>query len=311
MKNKILVLLIIILLPIAVISFMNNKTNFNLSENKISDKDKTKIQEYTINLKDNNNNVIELNLEDYIVGVVAGEMPASFDIEALKAQAIASRTYAMYKKSTNNTYDVTATTSDQVYLTKDEMKAKWQDSFDKYYNKILSAVYDTKGLVIKYDDEIIVAYYFAMSNGYTENAQNVFKEQKNYLVSVESSGEDQVSKNFEVTTEFEKKDFCNKLSINCNNGIFIDNINTNDSGRVQTININGTIFSGIEIRNLLGLRSTDFNVLIKNEKLVITTKGYGHGVGMSQYGANVMAQNGNNYKQIIQHYYKDVYIESI
>ena len=103
MKNKILVLLIIILLPIAVISFMNNKTNFNLSENKISDKDKTKIQEYTINLKDNNNNVIELNLEDYIVGVVAGEMPASFDIEALKAQAIASRTYAMYKKSTNNT----------------------------------------------------------------------------------------------------------------------------------------------------------------------------------------------------------------
>ncbi len=167
------------------------------------------------------NKIIEkkylLKIEDYVIGVVAGEMPASFNDEALKAQAVASRTYAMYKKSKNNDYDLLTTTSDQVYLTREEMKEKWQENYQKYYDKISKAVKETSNLVIKYNNEIIVAYYFAMSNGYTEDAQNVFNEQKDYLTSVESNNENSVSNNIVKTTSFSKQNFCDLLNITCNN----------------------------------------------------------------------------------------------
>ena len=304
MKNKILILIILILTPIAVISFLKKETNFKLPKNR------KKTQEYTIKLQDKTGNIQKLNLEDYVIGVVAGEMPASFNDEALKAQAVASRTYAMYKKSKNNDYDLLTTTSDQVYLTREEMKEKWQENYQKYYDKISKAVKETSNLVIKYNNEIIVAYYFAMSNGYTEDAQNVFNEQKDYLTSVESNNENSVSNNIVKTTSFSKQNFCDLLNITCNN-IDINILDKSNSGRINTIKINNKIFTGVEIRKKLNLRSTDFKISVKNENVTITTNGYGHGVGMSQYGADAMANQGYKYDEIIKHYYQNVTIDKI
>lgn len=302
MKNKILLSIVIILLPIAVISFFKKETNFNLPKSEKKETEKN----YTIKLQ-TDNEVLTLGLEEYVIGVVAGEMPASFEEEALKAQAIASRTYAMYKKNLNNNYDVKATTADQVYLTNEQMQDKWQGDYAKYLNKIKQAVDSTKNEVIKYHNEIIKSYYFAMSNGKTEDAINVFNEQQDYLVSVESAED---SRNLIQTTNLTKEEFCQKLNIDCQK-IQIGIINYSDSGRVKDITINNKTFLGTEMRNLLGLRSTDFTLKVNDNEIEITTKGYGHGVGMSQYGANEMAKNGANYQEILKHYYKNVEIAKI
>ena len=193
MKNKILLSIVIILLPIAVISFLHKETNFNLS--KKEEKELPLVKNYTLKVLNPDETITEMDLEEYVIGVVAGEMPASFEKEALKAQAVASRTYAMYKKSLNNEYDVMTTTADQVYLNQNQMQEKWQDEYSKYYNKIKEAVEETKNMVVKHDNQVIKSYYFAMSNGYTEDAINVFKEKQDYLVSVESEGENEISAN--------------------------------------------------------------------------------------------------------------------
>ena len=302
LKNKILLCLVIFLSPVAVISFYK-KTNFNLQENKEKEKN-------TINVKLSNGTISQMDLEEYVIGVVAAEMPASFEKEALKAQAVASRTYAIYKKNMNNEYDVTTTTSDQAYINISEMKNKWKSSYSQYFEKIKAAVSETKGLVIKYNNEVISAYYFAISNGYTEDAASVFNESKDYLISVESSKEHLLAKNFYQTIEIPKEQFCTKLNISCNN-LVINNISTTKSGRVDTITINSQLFKGTELRKILNLRSTDFTILINNNFIEITTCGYGHGVGMSQYGANAMAKEGASYAQIIKHYYQNVTINNI
>ena len=156
-----------------------------------------------ITIKDTDTNEIEsMDLETYIIGVVAAEMPASFNEEALKAQAVASRTYAVYKMQTSTgNYDVVTDVSNQSYITIDEMKNKWMNDYNFYYQKIVKAVTDTKGQIMKYEDKIIEAYYFAMSNGYTEDVSLVFSEDRDYLQSVKSIYEDESIKNFEVTKE--------------------------------------------------------------------------------------------------------------
>ncbi len=309
MKNKILLSIVIILLPIAVISFLHKETNFNLS--KKEEKELPLVKNYTLKVLNPDETITEMDLEEYVIGVVAGEMPASFEKEALKAQAVASRTYAMYKKSLNNEYDVMTTTADQVYLNQNQMQEKWQDEYSKYYNKIKEAVEETKNMVVKHDNQVIKSYYFAMSNGYTEDAINVFKEKQDYLVSVESEGENEISANVIKTIMISKTEFCNKLGINCFN-IEIKDINYSASGRINSLIINNQSFSGVEVRNLLNLRSTDFVINIKdNDTLEITTNGYGHGVGMSQYGADAMAKSGASYDQILTHYYKDTEVTEI
>ena len=298
MKNKNLVIAVIILTIIAILSSFDKKeTVFLNEEKKVTIKNNETTEEK------------ELELEEYIIGVVAGEMPASFEVEALKAQAIAARSYAMNKiKSSKETYDLVTDVSNQVYITQDEMKEKWQSEYDYYYNKIKDAVLETKGLVMKYNDEIISAYYFAMSNGSTEDVSLVFGESKDYLQSVDSSWDENV-KNFTVETNITKEEFCKKLDISCND-IIINNIKRSETKRVNEITINNKTFKGTEVRSILNLRSTDFNIEI-NESIKITTKGYGHGVGMSQYGANEMAKNGSTYEDILKHYYNNIEISKI
>ena len=301
MKNKILLLIVLLLSFGVVISLKyKNQTNFSLPK-----KEKLKI-----NIKDSKTNKIsEEELENYIIGVVGAEMPASFDEEALKAQAVASRTYAVYKMNhSNKSYDVVTDVSNQSYQTLDELKSKWGNDFEYYYNRIKKAVLDTKDEVIKYDNEVIIAYYFAMSNGFTEDASLVFNEYKPYLKSTNSTWEDENLKNFSVTKSFDVSDF--KKMFNITNDINITNIKRTGTNRVLSLKINNQEYSGVDIRKKLGLRSTDFDIDV-NDKVVVTTRGYGHGVGLSQYGANIMAKNGYNYKQIIEHYYNGVNISKI
>ncbi len=300
MKNIYLLIAVIILSIIGFISSFKKETTYFNEENK----------EIEVTIKNQEEGTIEtLDLEEYIIGVVAGEMPASFEDEALKAQAIAARSYALNKiKSTNKEYDLLTDITNQVYITKEEMQEKWQEEYEKYYDKIKKAVEDTKNLVMMYDGEVISAYYFAMSNGKTEDVSLVFGENIDYLVSVDSSWDENV-KNFLVTNEIEKEEFCEKLDISCEE-IKIEEIKRTDSNRVDTIKINGKEYKGTKIRALLNLRSTDFDIEIK-ESINITTRGYGHGVGMSQYGANEMAKNGATYEEILKYYYKDINLTKI
>lgn len=295
MKNKILFLIVVLLTIIYYYGSFAEKTSFFSHEVIIKDT--------------NTNKTLKLEMENYLIGVLAAEMPASFEYETLKAQAVASRTYAYYKVFTSKTpYHLTTDSTTQNYITKEQMQEKWQDEYEYYLNRITKAVNDTRNEVLYYDDKIISAYYFAMSNGYTEDASLVFGETKNYLKSVVSK-EDISNKNYKVIKKLSKKEFCALLGIDCFS-IEISNVKRSSTGRVNNITINNKTFKGTEVRKLLKIRSTDFTIELANE-VSITTYGYGHGVGMSQYGANSLAKEGYDYKKILAHYYDGTILNKI
>lgn len=285
---KKLFLIILFLLPISICSFLLKKKAVFFSE-------KPKHNTVIINVKEKN---LYLDLENYVIGVVSGEMPALFQDEALMAQAVAARSYVLSKEKDGN-YVVSASTSDQVFLTSYEMKEKWQNDYDEYYNKILNAVKKTTGEVLTKDNKILKAFYFSMSNGYTENSKDVFGE--DLTQSVESPFEISLS-NFEIVKEFSKSELLEKLGVD---NLNIENQQISETKHTSSIIIGGKEFSGIEVRKLLNLRSTDFEIKQVGENFNIITRGYGHGVGMSQYGANELAKSGKSYKEILAYYYKN------
>jgi len=250
-------------------------------------------------------NIYEMNIEEYLIGVVGCEMPALFEEEALKAGAVAARTYLLNKLENNENYIISSTTNDQCYSDENELKEKWGNNYNKYKSKIEKAVKETKDEYMTYNGEIIKAFYFSTSNGKTENVQNVFGEKLDYLVSVDSNY-DKNTTQFNKTIEITKSDFLKKLNLPEITEIKITNIIKNETNRVDEITINDHKFKGTEIRTLLNLRSTDFEITINEDIVKITTKGYGHGVGMSQYGANELAKIGYNYEEILKHYYTGI-----
>lgn len=285
-----------------------NKSNFTETKKdnyKETKKENIKKNEITVTVYRNNGKIINLELEEYLLGVVGAEMPASFNIEALKAQAILARTYAL--KSIKNGKKLTDTVSTQAYKDNSELQKMWKNDYTKYYEKIKKAVNETKGIVILYNNEYIDAVYHSTSNGKTENSKNVWKNSLPYLVSVDSSWDKNV-KSYKKETIFEINEFCNILKLDVEEPITYEIIH-NETGRVRQITINNKTFSGTEFRNLLKLRSADFEIEINDEKVKVTTYGYGHGVGMSQYGANEMAKQGYSYIQILKHYYTGVVIK--
>ncbi len=301
MKNKILLEIIIVLCAVyTVVRSFKPKTSFFYP-----------VQDTYVKVKDTQTSEIDTYpIEDYVLGVVAGEMPASFDEEALKAQAIAARTFAYYMMSiSGKDYDLTNDTTSQVHITYDQMKQNWQSDYDFYLNKLKEVVNDTKDMVMTYDGEIIASFYYSMSNGYTEDAKEVFGIEKAYLKPVQSK-EDTNNGNYEITSVMSKEEFCSRLGIECSM-ITIDNIILTPSNRVSSIMINGQDFLGTQIRSLLNLRSTDFTISEDNDDIYITTKGFGHGVGMSQYGAELMAEEGYNYDDILKHYYQNITIDNV
>ena len=287
---KKLLLLILFLIPIFISSF--NKATFLFSNN-----EKTII----VHLTDLD---LYLDLNDYVTGVVASEMPALFNEEALKAQAVAARSFAT-SKIENNFLELTSGISDQVYSPNFKLKEKWNDDYNKYYNKIYNCVKSTHNEVIKRDNKILRTYYFSMSNGYTENSQTVFNDTT--FTSVKSL-ESENTPNYKFQKTFSFSDL-NKL-LNVSN-IDIQNIERNETNHVKSITINNKTYTGIEFRKLLNLRSTDFTIEKQDNNYIITTIGYGHGVGMSQYGANQMAKEGSSYKEILNHYYENTEISEI
>lgn len=307
MRNKILLGVVAVLTVILIVVVINVKETY-FEPLPVSDGESP----ITIRLLDTSNNTIsEINLEDYIVGVVAAEMPASFDMEALKAQAVAARTYAMYKKETRNLdYDLVIGVSDQAYQNNKQLLDKWGLSFFNYFLKVRDAVLTTKNEILTYEGEVINAFYFAMSNGYTENSELVFQEDLPYLNSVPSTWEDESLNNYEVTSSISKEEFCTSLGITCEQ-IEIKDIERSNANRVLNITINNQVFEGTTVRQKLGLRSTDFEIEIVDNNVQITTKGYGHGVGMSQYGANGMAKDGYTYEEILKYYYQNTEIKKI
>lgn len=302
MKNKILLGVVVVLSVIALGVMSSKNTNHSFFN-----------KEETIKVKTKEEKIEELKIEEYLIGVLAAEMPASFETEALKAQAVASRSYAMYKILNNKTeeFDILTDVTNQSYITKEEMKSKWGNHYDFYLNKIASAVKDTEKEVMYYNNEIIEAFYFAMSNGATEDAKSVFQSDLPYIKATTSSWDNESLNNFKVTTKFPKSAFCENLKLENCKSIQIDNINRSASSRINSLEINNKEFLGTEVRALLHLRSTDFEIDVNNDEISITTKGYGHGVGMSQYGANGMAKDGYNYKDILTHYYNDITINKM
>lgn len=323
--NRILVIVVLILIPVTIVTCKEETQEVMMGSTlekinlEIPINDSKELEEKIV-LEDNKPQVLvssnkdksnpyTIDLEEYIIGVVAGEMPASFNMEALKAQACASRTYAMYKMKNLNNYVLSTTINDQVYLTLEQMKSKWGSDFDYYYNRVKQAVEETKGQVITYNDDLIIAYYFAISNGYTDNATNVFNEDRSYLVSVESNW-DKNYQSYSSNRTMLKSNFCNKLGISCDT-INISNVVRDTNHYVRNITINNKNFTGKEIFNKLALKSMDFDISVNGDNISIKTLGFGHGVGMSQYGAQGMANAGYSYQDILKHYYQNTKIDNL
>ncbi len=276
-----------------------NKTSDNL----IKDQEKNDPL-YKVTVKKANGESEVVSLNDYLVGVVAGEMPLSFEDEAIKAQIVASRTFVFSRD-----LQVDNTTSTQVYLSRDQLIEKWQSDYQQNYQRLLTLVEQTNNEVLKYNNHYISALFFSSSNGKTENSEDYFVSSGvPYLKSVDSSWDLTICPNNQREVSFTFEQLNDKFNLNINN---IEILSRKDSGRVDEVMVNETKYTGRQIRELLNLASSDFTVEKTNNGYTFYTIGYGHGVGMSQYGANGMALEGYQYQEILQYYYQGVEISSL
>lgn len=271
-----------------------------------------------IEVWDEQDGVSIMELEEYIIHVVAGEMPASYAAEALKAQAVAARTFAMKHingeaKCKSGHTICTDPSCCQACLSTDEMRASWGDSYNTYYQKLYDAVEATRGEVLTSDGKLISALYHSSSGGKTENSEAVFAVALPYLVSVDSEGEED-SPEYSDEKTFKNTELCelvNKAFPQANLSKPSDQIDIwgrTDSGRVKLVQLGGTVVNGQQFRTLLKLHSTNFSFKFSKDSVTITCIGFGHGVGMSQCGANAMAKRGSDYHEILEHYYTGVKI---
>ena len=311
-----IIAIVVILIPaLLVVPFSDRLETAAEPEPLPKEKQKKEDPVASINVFRNQKNTVEtVDLEDYVVGVVAAEMPSSFEMEALKAQALTARTFvtktltAQKKKENPAGADITDTVNDQVYLSDEELRAQWGNQYEERRKRIQEAVQATKGQILTYKDELITPSFFSTSNGYTENSEDYWQNSLPYLRSVESPW-DKKSPKYLQETKIALSEFERLLGIQVGSKTDIGQIiSRTDGKRIAQIKIGGKTLTGKEVREKLNLKSSDFTWYRTGNQVVITTKGYGHGVGMSQYGANGMAQEGKTYKDIIAHYYKGVTI---
>lgn len=243
----------------------------------------------------------EIELEAYVANVVACEMPASFEIEALKAQAVAVRTFVLKRN-----LKVDDSVASQVYKSKTELQEIWQENYEKNMAYINKAVQATKNEVALYRGEYISAMFYSHNNGKSNDASWYYQNSIPYLQSVDSPWDKKYEKAIQekVMPLIEVK---NKLGVN---NVSIQSLNRYENHYVKEIQIDHKVFTGRKVRELLQLRSSDFTFKVNNEEVVIQTIGYGHGVGLSQYGAQGMAQEGYTYQEILKHYYTGIEIKA-
>ena len=296
-----------------------NETNTNTKPKQkasiINFKNNKKIKIYNSKTKKTE----EIGFEDYVLGVVASEMPAAFHEEALKAQSVAARTYALSRmekfKDGHPAHKDAPLCTDvhcQAWMSKDELLEvhgeKW---FKDYWDKLSQVVKSTEGEILTYQDELVTEPLFhSTSGGNTEDSETVFATAYPYLKSVESPNEELAPK-YQNSTEMPLKDFIEKLKskypkadltkTNIKDKVKI--AESSSTGRIKSVMIDGEKISGASFRQLFALNSTNFKINLYDEQIEIETLGYGHGVGMSQWGANGMAKEGKEYKEILKHYY--------
>ncbi len=304
MKKIILIILVIIFIPYIIVSLFikTDDIKFYYTEG------------MNVRVKREETNTVEVvPFEDYVVGVLAGEMPVNFELEALKAQAVAARTYVMKKMSDNKNedYDIVDTVQNQVYINDEELKNKWKDKYQERINKVKQAVLETKSEYLSYNGKVIEAFFFSTSVGKTENSEEVFKQALPYLRSVDSTWDEEVSPVFNDSKEYSLQEFFERLNLKYSDQVNVEILDTTSTGRIKKIKINDKKFTGSEVYKSLNLRSTFFNINQVGSNVIINTKGYGHGVGMSQYGALAMAKKGYKYDEILKYYYQNVQIEKI
>ncbi len=314
-----LIIALIIILPLVII----NNFNFFQSEIEVDEKDIS----ITV-LFHETEQIKVMPLEEYLIGVVAAEMPADFEIEALKAQAVAARTYTLKKmqlktNSSNSKHPNAVVCTDpahcQAWMSEDEQKKLWGIvDFLKYRNKIEKAVESTKGQIITYENRIIDPVYHSNCGGKTENSEDVWKFKIPYLRSVESPYSIDTPRYKEVknfSMEYIDKALGTNIAavpaanIKDNVAKYFKILQKTSTGRIKKIYIGGKTILTTQLRQILGLRSTKFTISIKGDIVKFTTYGNGHGVGMCQYGANGFAKHGKNYIEILKHYYKGIKIQ--
>lgn len=263
--------------------------------------------------------VITMKLEDYILGVVAGEMPASFHIEALKAQALAARTYTMLRMRQFGGSGCSKHPGAEICTDSTHCQAyRNPASIKQDLEKLKEAVYGTAGEVIVYDNKLIDAVFHSTSGGKTENSEEIWSSRLPYLRSVTSQYEGhspkyvaqqeisidsfvEAMKKLDPKIKINKKNIKNEIKV----------LERSEGGRIIKLKVGDKTFDGMDVRNALGLNSSNFSHTVRGSSIVFTVTGNGHGIGMSQYGADGMAKNGSGYRDIIMHYYQGVDIVDI
>ncbi len=274
------------------------------SQKEIKEKETKEEPKRTVHIKRKDGSTAEVELEAYLVGVVASEMGADFPLEALKAQAVASRTFVAQRQ-----FVVDDTVASQVYQDDSQLLAVWGTNYDEKRAKVAEAVAQTKGEVLRYRGELITAAFFSSCAGATNNSEDYWKSAVPYLRSVESPW-DQNIEGYAQDVSFTDAQLAELLG-------FQQPIQTigkpqrYDNGYVKSVTIDGIKFSGREIREALSLRSSAFTITVKKDQIIFTTQGFGHGIGMSQYGAAAMANEGSDYKKILKHYYQGIEITAL
>lgn len=307
----------------------NNVNKNNLQQTEDKNNNFESIENYQYNkygslslLHKKTGEVEQVSLDEYLYNVVSAEMPADYELEALKAQAIVARTYTIFKilnKKHQNADICDDSTCCQAWISKNDRLARWEESRrDSNWKKICDVVDSTKGKIIIYENKPINAFFHSNSGGKTEIPVNVWGGSGYpYLQSVETSGEDAYSQ-YSSEIVFSQEDLLNRLKdkyndivINFNNADDVKIIEFTENIRVKTVKFGNKEISGVEARQILGLRSTNFEIIRDGNNIKFSVKGYGHGVGMSQTGADSMAKKGANYNEIIKHFYTGVEIGDV
>lgn len=281
--------------------------------------DETENCEYISVMSSSTGKTEKIKLREYIIGSVAAEMPANYHPEALKAQAVASYTYAKkvgeqnekYKESYLGKADITdSPDTHQGYIDEKRRKEKWGNNFDEYEKKIENAVDEVFGYFMTYNGDTALAVYHSNSAGRTQSAKTLWGTDIPYLVSVESPG-DKLSPDYITEHTFSKSEF-RKLAKNCEISLdggaeeWVGELTKAESGYVISVRLGSTEVSASKFREEFGLKSCCFEIDYFDEEFRVTCCGYGHGAGMSQYGADYMARQGSSWREILKHYYTGI-----
>ena len=331
MKNYLCIIAVFALLMTAIpaISFRSfadnaeNQIQQQTTETTVADTEKSDI---FLVLDINSGQIIEITEKDYVIGAVCAEMPASFSMEALKAQAVAAHTYAVRQRENElknptpelcGAYISNDSSKYQAFLEKKQAEQFFGSSFNEYYNKISEAVSSVSDEILVYNDEPIAAAFHSISSGKTESAENIFGSPADYLVSVESIEDINAPdylKEYTFTSDeiaARLKEAYPEIQLSDDRSSWLSVKKRTASDTVISLDAGDINISGWEFRNIFSLRSAAFDIAYDNGIFTISTKGCGHGVGMSQYGAEAMAQQGASYDEILKHYYKGAEIKKI